>query len=102
LTRVRLEDGTELVSTDEVYGPVGVVVYPWDVSLSRSPIAGSALNQVVGEISSIVPLGNRARVRVGSFVTEVTAFSLRQLELEPGDRAHASFKATATRLLPLG
>jgi ABC-type sulfate/molybdate transport systems ATPase subunit len=102
LTAVRLEDGTELVSTDEVFGPVGVVVYPWDVSLSRSPIAGSALNQVVGEISSIVPLGNRARVRVGSLVTELTTVSLRQLELQPGDEVHASFKATATRLVPLG
>ena len=32
---VRLDDGTELVSADEVYGAVGVIVYPWDVSLSR-------------------------------------------------------------------
>ena len=46
LTIVRLEDGTELASADEVYGAVGVIVYPWDVSLSRTPIAGSALNHV--------------------------------------------------------
>ena len=36
LTHLRLEDGTELVSADEVYGAVGVIVYPWDVSLSRA------------------------------------------------------------------
>ena len=36
LTIVRLEDGTELASADEIYGAVGVIVYPWDVSLSHA------------------------------------------------------------------
>ena len=66
LTIVRLDDGTELASADEVYGAVGVIVYPWDVSLSRTPIAGSALNHVNGPVTSIVPVGNRVRVRVGA------------------------------------
>jgi ABC-type molybdate transport system ATPase subunit len=99
---VRLEDGTVLVSSDSLSGPVGVVIYPWDVSLSRGPVAGSALNQVAAEVTSIVPLGNRVRVRVGPFVAELTAVSVERLELEQGDRVHASFKATATRLVPLG
>jgi ABC-type sulfate/molybdate transport systems ATPase subunit len=102
LTHVRLEDGTELVSTDELSGTVGVVVYPWDVSLSRGPIVGSALNRVIGEVTSIVPLGNRVRVRVGPFIAELTAVSVEQLQLRQGDKVHASFKATATRLVPLG
>jgi molybdate transport system ATP-binding protein len=102
LTHVRLEDGEELVSTDDVSGAVGVVVYPWDVSLSRGPIAGSALNQLVGQVTSIVPLGNRVRVRVGPFIAELTAVSVEHLRLVQGDHVHASFKATATRLLPLG
>jgi ABC-type sulfate/molybdate transport systems ATPase subunit len=102
LTHVRLEDGTKLVSTDEVCGAVGVVVYPWDVSVARSPIGGSALNQLVGQVTSIVPLGNRVRVRIGPLVAELTAVSVEQLRLEQGDQVHASFKATATRLLPLG
>jgi len=101
LTRVRLEDGTELVSADEVYGAVGVIVYPWDVSLSRSPIAGSALNHVTRPVTSIVPVGNRVRVRVGPLSAELTALSAEQLQLQRGDEVHASFKATATRLVPL-
>ena len=102
LTRVRLEDGTELVSADGLRGAVGVVVYPWDVTLSEGPVAGSALNHIHGQVTSVVPLGNRVRVRVGPVVAELTAVSVEQLGLAQGDRVHASFKATATRLLPLG
>jgi ABC-type sulfate/molybdate transport systems ATPase subunit len=101
LTHVRLEDGTELVSADEVYGGVGVIVYPWDVSLSRSPISGSALNHVTRAVTSIVPVGNRVRVCVGPLSAELTALSAEQLGLVRGDEIHATFKATATRLVPL-
>ena len=101
LTIVRLEDGTELASADEVYGAVGVIVYPWDVSLSRTPIAGSALNHVTRAVTSIVPVGNRVRVRVGPLTAELTAHSAEQLAFERGDEVHATFKATATRLVPL-
>jgi molybdate transport system ATP-binding protein len=101
LTIVRLEDGTELVSADDVYGAVGVIVYPWDVSLSRAPIAGSALNHVTRPVTSIVPVGNRVRVRVGPLIAELTAHSAERLVIERGDEVHATFKATATRLVPL-
>ncbi len=102
LTHVRLEDGTELVSADEVYGAVGVIVYPWDVSLSRAVIGGSALNHVARPVTSIVPVGNRVRVRVGPLSAELTALSAEQLGLQRGEEVHATFKATATRLVPLG
>ena len=101
LTRVTLEDGSQLVSADEVYGAVGVIVYPWDVSISRDPIGGSALNHVSRTVTSIVPVGNRVRVRVGLLSAELTALSAEQLSLRPGDAVHATFKATATRLVPL-
>jgi molybdate transport system ATP-binding protein len=101
LTTVRLEDGTELASADEVYGAVGVIVYPWDVSLSRMPIVGSALNHVTRPVTSIVPIGNRVRVRVGLLTAELTAHSAEQLAFARGDEVHATFKATATRLVPL-
>jgi molybdopterin-binding protein len=46
-------------------------------------------------------LGNRARVALGPLVAEVTTASLERLALREGDAVVASFKATATRLLPL-
>jgi molybdate transport system ATP-binding protein len=102
LTAVLLEDGTEIASADAAAGSVGVVVYPWEVTLAREAPADSSLNHVSGPIASVVPVGNRLRVRVGPLVAEVTAASAERLGLRPGERVVASFKATGTRLLPLG
>jgi molybdate transport system ATP-binding protein len=102
LTAVVLEDGTEIASIDAARGSVGVVVYPWEVTLAREAPADSSLNHVAGPIAGVVPIGNRLRVRVGPLVAEVTAASADRLGLRPGERVVASFKATGTRLLPLG
>ncbi len=102
LTRVELDDGNVVVSTDEGVGRVGVIVQPWEISLTRTVFDESALNHIPGQVSSIVPLGNRVRVRVGPFVSEITAASAERLELRTGDRIIATFKATATKLVPLG
>ena len=102
LTAVTLEDGTEIASADAASGSVGVVVHPWEVTLAREAPLDSSLNHVSGPIASVVPVGNRLRVRVGPLVAEVTAASAERLGLRPGERVVASFKATGTRLLPLG
>ena len=101
LTSIRLETGELLYSTDELHGDVGVVVYPWDVSLARTPLSGSALNVVRGELGPLVSVGNRVRVAVGPLTAEVTSASAEALELANGGVAYASFKATGTRLVAL-
>jgi ABC-type sulfate/molybdate transport systems ATPase subunit len=101
LTEVRLETGERLFSTDDAAGEVGVVVYPWDVSVAREHADDSALNVVRGEIGSVVAVGNRVRVRIGPVTAEVTASSSERLELARGGLAYATFKATGTRLVPL-
>ena len=101
LTTVRLESGELLYSTDGADGEVGVVVYPWDVSVGRAYVDDSALNLVSGEVGSLVQVGNRVRVRVGPLTAEVTGASAERLELARGGTVFASFKATGTRLVPL-
>ena len=101
LTEVVLAGGERLYSTDAAAGDVGVVVYPWDVSLSREHSDDSALNVVDGEVGSVVEVGNRVRVRVGPLTAEVTAASADRLGLAAGVRVYATFKATGTRLVPL-
>jgi molybdate transport system ATP-binding protein len=103
LTAVRLVGGEDLFSTDEAEGAVGVVVYPWEVSVARSHVvdADSALNVVRGDVGSVVEVGNRVRVRIGPVTAEVTAASAGRLELARGGTAYATFKATGTRLVPL-
>jgi molybdate transport system ATP-binding protein len=101
LTEVVLDTGVDIVSTDEADGPVGVVVHPWEISISRSETGDSALNHLRAPIESIVPVGNRRRVRVGPLTAEVTAASAERLGLQEGEVVVAAFKATATRLTPL-
>jgi molybdate transport system ATP-binding protein len=103
LTAIRLESGEDLYSADEAEGDVGVVVYPWEVSVARThaPDADSALNVVRGQVGSLVEVANRVRVRVGPVTAEVTAASAARLELADGGIAYATFKATGTRLVPL-
>ncbi|MBA3365307.1 MAG: ABC transporter ATP-binding protein [Actinobacteria bacterium] len=101
LTAVELEDGTVVLSTQPGNGPVGVIVQPWEIMLSRKPAHDSALNHVRGTVTSVVPAGNRVRVRIGPLTADVTVASAKRLGLAEGEAAIAAFKATATRLIPL-
>jgi ABC-type sulfate/molybdate transport systems ATPase subunit len=101
LTGIRLDSGETVYSTDLAEGAVGVVVYPWDVSLARLRHEDSAMNSIRGEIGSLVGIGNRVRVSVGPITADVTTASAERLELARGGQAFATFKATATRLVQL-
>jgi ABC-type sulfate/molybdate transport systems ATPase subunit len=101
LTEVVLDGGAVVFSTDPGHGRVGVVVYPWEVSIAHAAAADSALNHVSAPIASLTTIGNRVRVRVGPLVGEVTAASAERLGLERGQIVVASFKATGARLVPL-
>ncbi len=102
LTEIVLDDGSTAHSTAPATGRVAIVVYPWEISVSREPDVGAALNHVTGPIVSLVEIGNRVRVRIGTLTAEVTRESSTRLGLVEGVHAVASFKATATRLLALG
>jgi molybdate transport system ATP-binding protein len=102
LTSVVLEDGSSIVSTDVAEGDVAVVIYPWDVALARGASGDSMLNHVFGPVASVAPVGNRLRVRVGPLTAEITTASAERLRVREGEYLRASFKATGTRLLPLG
>jgi molybdate transport system ATP-binding protein len=101
MTLIHLETGELVYSTEPGEGDVGVVVYPWEVSVGRSQHEDSAMNLIHGEIGSVVTVGNRVRVRIGPITAEVTASSADKLELARGGTAFATFKATGTRLVPL-
>lgn len=104
LTEVAGEaQGVRLVAVDDLTGPVGMVVYPWDVSLAPERPEGSALNALAGPVTQVTRLGNRVRVTVGSvpaIVAEVTPDSADAMGLAPGRPVVASWKATGTRLVP--
>jgi molybdate transport system ATP-binding protein len=101
LTSVELDDRNVILSTDEAFGEVAAVVYPWDVTLARALPSDSAQNHVQAEVTSVVPVANRVRVTVGAVTAEITAESAQRLRIREGDLLVASWKATATRLVAL-
>lgn len=100
LSRVDLDGGHTVYSTDPAEGEVDVVVHPWDVTVALELADGSTLNHITAPIDSNVVFGNRTRVRLGPIVAELTSVSAERLGLVKGMTAVASFKATATRLIP--
>jgi molybdate transport system ATP-binding protein len=103
LAEVTLEHGGTVYAVSDLEGPVGAVVHPWEVSIATAPTGDdSTLNRIRAPVGSLVPVGGRVRVRVGPVVAEVTIGSAERLGLERGTVVIASFKATATRLVPLG
>jgi molybdate transport system ATP-binding protein len=99
-------DGVEVASTDPGSGRVAVTVHPWEIALAPAgtAAAGSAQNRVDGSVASITHVGNRVRVGVEAgqpLVAEVTDPAVHDLGLVPGARVTASWKAAATRLVPL-
>jgi molybdate transport system ATP-binding protein len=101
MTLVQLDTGELVYSTEWGEGDVGVVIYPWEVSIGRLHQDDSAMNLIQGEIRSVTAVGNRVRVRIGPITAEVTASSADKLELARGGTVYATFKATGTRLVPL-
>jgi molybdenum ABC transporter ATP-binding protein len=101
LVEIVLDDGTTIYSTDRGTGRVGVVVYPWEITISSRPPSDSSLNRLSGAITSVVAVDNRVRVQLRGLTAETSKESAERLRLEEGTTVIASFKATATRLLPL-
>ncbi len=101
VTTVELADRTIVVSTDDAEGEVAAIVYPWELTLARALPSDSSQNHVHAEVTSVVPVGNRVRVTLGAVTAEVTAESAARLGVREGDLLVASWKATATRLVPL-
>jgi molybdenum ABC transporter ATP-binding protein len=99
ITRVRLADGSAIVTTEPAHGDVVVAVYPWDITVATAAPDDSALNVIGAPIRNVTELGNRVRITIGSVTAEVTSESRARLGLEPGVSAFATFKATGTRVV---
>lgn len=105
LTRVDLDGGGTITSTDAVEGSVAAAIFPWEIALEPpGTIAhGSALNHLDARVTSLTEIGNRARVGLHAsqpLAAEVTSASVARLGLAPGSRVTATWKATVTRLVP--
>ncbi len=104
LTVIDLDGGGAITAVEHAYGPVAVSVYPWEISIepAQARPTGSAQNHLAVEILSMTTVANRVRLGlVGAqpLAAEITEPAARALDLAPGARVTATWKATATRLL---
>ncbi|MEA2479385.1 MAG: molybdate transport system ATP-binding protein [Thermoleophilaceae bacterium] len=107
LTRVDLDGGGSILSTDHAEGRVAASVFPWEITIeaaAAAPGGDSARNRLSVEVVSRTTIGNRVRLglQAGQPLTaELTEASALRLGIRPGDRVTAVWKAAGTRLLPL-
>jgi molybdopterin-binding protein len=106
LTTVRCDGVTiRVVGEEPVGAAVRVGVRPEDVTLyvgSEPPVGSSALNLLPGEVVATRPTGASWRVDVSiggvAIAASVSRASYTELDLRPGCRVTAMFKATAVRM----
>ena len=106
VTRIELDGGGTVTALDRATGPVAVSVYPWEIALAppESHDPGSSRNHLLVDVVSVTAVGNRVRVGLAApqpLTAEVSDAAVRELGLQTGARAVASWKAAATRVLPL-
>ncbi len=106
LTRVELDGGGSVASVDRGEGAVAVSVYPWEIAIEPEAAVshGSAQNRIVADVLTVTAVGNRVRLGLAGpqpLAAEITAGAARDLGLVTGTRVTATWKAAATRLVPL-
>jgi molybdate transport system ATP-binding protein len=104
LAHVELDGGGTVTSTDTAAGPVAVSIYPWEIAIEPAGEAphGSSQNRLVAEVLTVTAIGNRVRLGLAGpqpLAAEITGASAQALDLRPGMRVTASWKAAATRLV---
>lgn len=105
LTRVALDGGGEVASTDIAEGAVAASIFPWEVIIepAGSEARTSAGNHVHATVVSITQIGERVRLGLATpqpLAAEVTRDSVTALALSAGSEVTATFKVSATRLTP--
>jgi molybdate transport system ATP-binding protein len=106
LTIVDLDGGGIACTTDPGRGRVALSVFPWEITIGHDAAAAdeSTQNRLAARITSVTTVGNRVRLGLLAgqpLVAEVTGKATHDLHLAVGREVTASWKATATRLVPL-
>jgi molybdate transport system ATP-binding protein len=100
---VVLESGQQVTALDAGDGEVFAVIHPRSVAIHRLHPEGTPRNVWPGTVRSVDLLGERARVAIGGtlpIVAEVTASSVRELDLRERTEVWVSVKAAEVAVYP--
>jgi molybdate transport system ATP-binding protein len=104
-TRIALPQGELVVSERPAEDDAAIVIRPHEITLALERPVGTARNVFEGTIEELLPEppdGELVRVSVASrppLIAEVTRQAVAALELAPGRRVFASFKAAGVHLV---
>ncbi|QNS02598.1 ABC transporter ATP-binding protein [Streptomyces xanthii] len=101
---VRLDEGQEITTTEDLHGPVFVAFPPGAVTLHRErPSGSSARNLWECEVTGMETHADQIRVALTgglSLAADLTTVAAAELGLHPGATAWATVKATQTHAYP--
>lgn len=101
--RIMVNSGGELIAAGAPDGQVLATIRPSAITVHRAPPEGSARNAWRAVVESIEDIGDRVRVSftgAPSVLVDLTAVSLAQLRLSPGEQVWLSVKATEIDVYP--
>ncbi len=104
IVQINTRNGPYFYAVSNIFGEVIATLHAEDVILSQAPFVSSARNCLYGTVSEVVPFGSTVRIilDVGFPLTALlTRESCRDLNLEPGSRVYATFKASAVHVIPV-
>jgi len=104
LARIMTATGQVFYASSPFAGEVIATLHPEDIIVSAAPFASSARNCIAGTVSEIIPLGNTVRVVLDTgfpLTAVLTRESCSELQLVPGSRVYATFKASAVHVIPV-
>lgn len=104
IAKISTGAGPVFYTASPISGDVVATLHAEDIILSREPFASSARNCLFGTVSEIIPFGSTVRVilDVGFPLTALlTRESCHDLDLGPGSRVYATFKASAVHVIPV-
>ena len=93
-------EGREVYAVTEIKeGEVDIFIRPENIILSKTPFKSSARNVFKGEVVKLTNLGPIMNVELNNGLKVfITKQSVDEMNLKPGDKVYASFKATATHV----
>jgi len=96
-------DGVHVATIADFTGPGFAMIRPQSITVSKAVADSSARNTFTGTVDDVDRLGDRVRIGINAPVhltAEITADALDNLSLRPGDRVHATIKATDIETYP--
>ncbi|HEX7064572.1 MAG TPA: ABC transporter ATP-binding protein [Bacillales bacterium] len=88
--------------TEVEEGRLSVMIYPWDIELTKEKPADEGMNVLKGEAVNILSYGNRARIEIEGglpLTAEIPAKTLEQMGLKEQETVYAVIDPVAVQVL---